>query len=415
MRSKRLAVSLILVFAILGVLPATAEVRWKNGQISEATPMGPAELSRKMAELSVRDETRRVVVHLARPADARLRAELDASGVRLLGYLGDRSYFASLTESVNPLHAAAVDGLIGVEAVAAVNKLHPDLAAGILRPWTIVSPDKLNPVQKPGEPAPDPLVAAYVMFHPDAPLDSTAAKLIGSVDGTVESTIKSAHAIVAHLRASRINVLAAHDAVMYIEPPLPPLSEINDSNRPRVEADIAQAPPYDLSGSGVTVLVYDGGQMFAHGDFGTRLTVGPTDTSGISDHATHVGGTIGGDGSGSAGQYMGMAPAVDFISYGFEQEGGLQQGFLYTDPGDIEADYGEAINTFGADLSNNSIGTNTAPNGYPCDWEGNYGATGVLIDSIARGFFGEPFRIVWASLYLPSRILTFSLGTKSRP
>ena len=89
MRSKRLTVSLILVFAILGVLPVAADVRWKNGQISEATPMGPAELSRKMAELATPDQTRRVVVHLARPADARLRAELDASGVRLLGYLGD--------------------------------------------------------------------------------------------------------------------------------------------------------------------------------------------------------------------------------------------------------------------------------------------------------------------------------------
>ena len=97
-----------------------------------------------------------------------------------------------------------------------------------------------------------------------------------------------------------------------------------------------------------------------------------------------------------------MAPGVIMESYGFEQEGGLQQGFLYTDPGDIEDDYSEAISVHGAHISNNSIGTNTAPNGYPCEWEGNYGATGVLIDTIVRGdgsnpLFSSPFRVVWAN------------------
>ena len=88
-----------------------------------------------------------------------------------------------------------------------------------------------------------------------------------------------------------------------------------------------------------------------------------------------------------------MAPAAEVVSYGFE--GGA--GFLYTNPGDLEDDYTEAVSLYGADLSNNSIGTNTAPNGYPCDWEGNYGATGALIDAIAGGSLGAPFRIVWAN------------------
>ena len=95
--------------------------------------------------------------------------------------------------------------------------------------------------------------------------------------------------------------------------------------------------------------------------------------------------------------YTGMAPGVEIVSYGFEQEGGLHEGFLYSDPGDLEADYVEAISLYGADISNNSIGTNTASNGYPCEWEGNYGVTGALIDAIVRGSLGAPFRIVWAN------------------
>ena len=65
----------------------------------------------------IQEVTEEAVLRIEQAAQA-LRAELDASGVHLLGYLGDRSYFASLTESVNPLLAATVDGLIGVEAVA---------------------------------------------------------------------------------------------------------------------------------------------------------------------------------------------------------------------------------------------------------------------------------------------------------
>jgi hypothetical protein len=91
-----------------------------------------------------------------------------------------------------------------------------------------------------------------------------------------------------------------------------------------------------------------------------------------------------------------MAPAVQIVSYGFEQEGGLEQGFLYTDPGDLEADYAAAIDLYGADLANNSIGTNTAPNGFPCEWEGDYGVTDALIDAIVRGSLGSPMRVVWA-------------------
>jgi hypothetical protein len=77
----------------------------------------------------------------------------------------------------------------------------------------------------------------------------------------------------------------------------------------------------------------------------------------------------------SGGSTAAWRPGVTIVSYGFEQEGGLQQGFLYTDPGDLEADYDQAINTYGAEISNNSIGTNTAPNGFPCEWEGDYGVT----------------------------------------
>ena len=60
------------------------------------------------------------------------------------------------------------------------------------------------------------------------------------------------------IQTPNINALADEDAVQWIEWPLPKLSEINDSNRAITEANIVQAIPYDLDGSGVSVMVYDG-------------------------------------------------------------------------------------------------------------------------------------------------------------
>jgi hypothetical protein len=193
-----------------------------------------------------------------------------------------------------------------------------------------------------------------------------------------------------------IDELAEDDRVLYIEPALPKFTELNNSNRVVTQADTAQSFPYNLDGSGVSVMVYDGGYGWSgHPDFGSRHST--RDTSGQSNHATHVAGTIGGDGTDSGGLYKGMAPAVTIESYGFEQEGGLSEGFLYSDPGDLALDYSEAINTFGAVLANNSIGTNTASNGFPCEWTGDYGITSNLIDSVVRGDLGGQIRIIWAN------------------
>ena len=384
-------------------LPARADVKWRSGPTPRALPMSRAELETAVGRLAARPEARHVVVQFAGPMTQTQREALAARGLRLLSPLGDHAWFAALERGEQASRVVEAGGLtlLRIDPIETVHKLHPDLARGEIRPWTVVpaptpEAEKGKP-DKPSDPSAVPIVAVSVMLHADADVARVARPLVARHGGTIVSIVRSINAVTVHLPADRVAGLASEDDVMWVEPPLPVLTEINDSNRSRVGAEIVNDPPYGLDGSGVQVLVYDGGKVFAHGDLAGRLTIGASDTSGISDHATHVAGTIGGDGAGSAGLYRGMAPGVDIISYGFEQEGGLQQGFLYTDPGDIEADYGEAIATYGADIANNSIGTNTAANGFPCEWEGNYGATGALIDAIARGSLGEPFRIVWAN------------------
>lgn len=384
---------------LLAAVPATAEqIRWRSGPL-DTTLGSAAEVAQDIVNLRSRaPEARHIVVQFSEPVTAEQRAALAQAGLNLLNYVGDNAFFAAVADGA--FDAAAIGNQRTLGLALPIDrdwKLHPSFVADIIHPWSIVEAGD----KEAGADDPDPLVAGYVLFHPDIDLLTGGVPAVQAVGGRVRSHLFSVNGLVIELPASQIKPLADDDRVQYLEPPLPQMAELNDSNRVITQADIVQAAPYGLNGSGINVLVYDGGSVRAsHVDFGGRATV--RDTSGLSDHATHVSATIGGSGAASGGLRRGMAPAVTIQSYGFEQPGGLQQGFLYTDPGDIEADYSQAINVHGVDIANNSIGTNTAPNGFPCSWEGDYGVTSAVIDAIVRGdgsnpLFSSPFRVIWAN------------------
>lgn len=333
------------------------------------------------------DSSAHVLVRFDSPPSQNTKDELKAHGVEIQKSLGGSSYIASLKpRTLDPRGVMMVSNIKEVRQFEPTWKLHAYLADGFIPNWTMPTS---------GMHVDDPIIAVYVMLHSDIDLQETAREYERFYGAFVRSTIEAIDTIVMEIPYSTIDLLIEEDRVLYLEPALPKFTESNNSNRAVTQADTAQDAPYNLDGEGVVVMVYDGGYgLSSHSDFSGRHTV--RDSSGLSDHATHVAGTIGGDGSGNA-LYTGMAPAVTIESYGFEQEGGLSQGFLYTDPGDLAEDYGQAINSYGAVLANNSIGTNTAPNGFPCDWTGNYGITSNLIDSVVRGDLGGDIRIIWAN------------------
>jgi len=323
-----------------------------------------------------------VVIQFERARRAPERAELAARGVRLLRALGGGTYFASLDpRALDPVTLAGLPGLSGVAPPTTAWKLHPALAAGDVPEWAVVQ----RPADGPRR------VAAYVVFHADVELSAgrAAVEVLG---GSVVSELRTVNGLVVEVPETALTALAALDPVQWVEPPLPLLTPTNDGNRARTQADLVQAPPYSLSGAGVTVLVYDGGTGRAtHVDFQGRLSVG--DSSGMSLHATHVAGTIGGAGVANP-LYRGMAPGVTLLSYGLQGAG--SGGPLYTNPGDLELDFADAIQLGGAVLANASLGSNVEANGFDCDWQGDYGVTDALIDGIVRGALGTPFRAVWA-------------------
>jgi len=346
---------------------------------------------------------RHIVVQFDSPVDAARRAGLESSGLRLLSYLGEHAYFASLAPvGLEPPTIAASGRLREVHAIRRVWKLHPALVGKGVPAWSVVpvgGSGAITPSPQSGdagsnETVGETWVAVYVLFHPDVGLETEGVAVCGRHGAVVRDVLRTVNGLVIELPRGAVDGLAEEDAVQWVEPPLPRMNELNDSNRALVGANVVQAAPYGLDGSGVTVLVYDGATALAeHPDFGGRLHV--RDASGLHDHPTHVAGTIGGDGSVSGGRYRGMAPGVTLESYGLETDGsGI---FLYTNPGDIERDYDEAINVYGADIANSSIGTNICANFLACAITGDYGVTSAVIDSIVRGGLGQPFRSVWAN------------------
>ena len=373
----------------LAATPVYGDIQWQSTGEVVLSAQSPADVAQALVRQVSSGEARHMVVQFSEPIGPEVRAVMKEAGAELLAYLGDNAFFVSLSpKALDDGAISRIDTLRAASVIERDFKLHPMLAEGEIPEWAVVG------MTDAGDSGPaEEIVGAYVLFHKDVPLDAVGTNICEKHGAAIRSTLRSINGFVIELPYSRIADLADEDGVQWIEPPLPRFGLVNDSNRARTQADDAQAAPYNLDGSGVTVLVYDGGTARStHVDFQGRLTV--HDGSGMSYHATHVSGTIGGAGIGNA-TYKGMAPGVTLLSYGFEYDGtGI---FLYSNPGDIEDDYDEAINTYGAVIANNSIGTNTETNGFDCAIQGDYGATAELIDAIVGGSLGEPFRIVWAN------------------
>jgi hypothetical protein len=374
--------------AILACLAGTviaADIPWRNADRVAAFESARAQEAPADALQRLSGRESRVVVTFASIPTPAERQALAESGVTLLAPLGGPAFFARIDPTVQPSRAARSAPFEFVGEIAPAHRLDEKLT-GIEAPsWALAEAG--------ADPAANPVVGVYVQLHADvSPMDAGVRNMIALAGGVVRDTVQSVNMLVVELPFRNIADLAEDGRVQWIEPPLPRMGMFNADNRIRVQANEAQAAPYNLDGSGVTVFVYDGGAVrTTHNDFQGRATV--IDGDATNYHSTHVAGTIGGAGIANA-THKGMAPGVGILSAGFEYDG--SGTFLYTNPGDLEFDYTNAINQ-GADMSNNSIGSNVAPNGFPCSYEGDYGLTAATIDAVVRGSLGEPIVIFWAA------------------
>lgn len=336
----------------------------------------------------------RLHLHVPRPLARTELAQLAAAGVSLQAIGGGR-YIATAKSAdavTSSLHDAALAATISPWSIE--NKVDKSLLDGKTPPWAVKE-------------TPDGRVAVVnVLFHRDVDL-ADAEPIVKELNGETVSRIRSLNGLVVKLPEQSINALALQDDVLGIESPLPPFSPMNDGNRLLTQAEQVQASPYNLDGSGVHVMVYDGGPAATmHPDITGRINNRLPFGGVFSDHSTHVSGTIGGDGTASGGLYRGMAPGVNIEVYWPEftlpDQPVLEDllGLFFMDTGHTESRYIEASSLYNAVVANNSIGLNLhvfAPFPQACLLYGKYGSTAAVIDSLTRGEQADPMIICWAA------------------
>ena len=284
------------------------------------------------------------------------RAVLAAAGITLLDYLPEMAWLASFPPEY--LAGAAVPAPAGrilraLLPLQANDKLEPALRAHGLAAWSQ---------------APDGIARVSVQFFRDVSA-AERTRILARYGG------QSLGGQLVSVPRSSLSLLLGEDAVQWIENGPPPLGAANSGARTATGVSTVQDSDAALIGTGVKVGIWDGGAVFAHSDFGTRLTVVEAGTA--NSHATHVAGSIAGSGAGDANA-KGMAPGATLYSYDFN--------------GTVPSEMASAISTYGIALSNNSWGYSLAdpPTAAQCAaLRGVYGSETRSYDQLVRGEYSS--------------------------
>jgi hypothetical protein len=307
------------------------------------------------------------------------RENLSAEGIRLLNYVPNNAWIASVSTELTTTDFQR----LGIRWVGPL-RMEDKVSGRVLRgdeesPWADYAGG----------------AKIYVIrFHEDVDF-AVGKSILERYPHTPGSRIKALNAQIVAMDPGQVESLAMEEEVKWISILPPPLEGVNDGARAAIQVDTVHQAPYGLDGTGSNVLVYDVGLVDRnHPDFSpNRVTYG--EGGGTANHGTHVGGTVGGNGTNNP-NYKGMAPNTKITSYVYEA---CSPFCLYDSPWDMEENYEEGFTVHGADYATNSLGANIATNGYPCEWEGDYETTAQLLDTMVHGDWGpgRPFLSIWAA------------------
>lgn len=163
-------------------------------------------------------------------------------------------------------------------------------------------------------------LASYeVLYHADVGLDQVLAEL-RQLSFEAVSPESRQFDILNRLEIlvppGRVLDLARLDSVLWIEPGRWPTDSQNQKwAQPLTNVDKVQAAPHGLTGSGITIGVWDEGLVRRdHVEFTGRVAIAKNQLATATDHATHVAGTIASSGR-RFPETEGMAPAAGVVSH----------------------------------------------------------------------------------------------------
>jgi len=356
--------TVFLAFAALVQAQTDYRIQLKTGVLQ------PQPLSRAAISAAASVGGSHIFIQFEGPLTDSDREQLGSRGIHLLEYVLNFTWIAKADRNIEQ---ADVDGgrIRWYGRIAPEQKLSRLITSGIGQ-FARRGGDKVQFV---------------VVLQRDEDAPTWAERFRNQYDATIIGIEPSANIIDLIAAESAYPLLAETDAVLWIETAKPEPQEENNSSRDNIGATVVQAAPYNLDGLGVVLAEWDGGFAFAgHQDFGGRVTqLGLATTR---DHATHVAGTIMGDGTRSSGTYRGMAPAAELLTQ-----------LWWSSASEAAEEYAE-VEVMTARIASNSWGYGVGDPATQSACEGmlgNYFSENTTLDNLVRGSGGQPINIVWSA------------------
>lgn len=310
------------------------------------------------------------VIQFDRLPDSLTRARLAGQGIGLHEYLPDHAFLATIPASVRKSDLSWA----GIQWVSSLRPEEKTAEALLSGGTPLASRDSTGAAR----------IKVKVFDH-IRPEDA-AGWLESQYGARIAGVSSLVNVVDVVLPADNWFDIAHDERVVWVEPYWEPMA-LNNSCRANIGADVAQAAPYSLDGSGVSIGEWDAGWAdAAHTDFGGR--VHQVGTGAVHYHSTHVAGTVMGSGLQSGGSYRGMAPAASLST---------QQWWFNIST--LQTSYQYNLSTYNIDISQNSWGIGASPiNVENCNAVmGNYFLECGSLDNIVRGQLGKPISVSWSA------------------
>jgi len=354
--SKAGALAVALIVSLGSVLAAGDEVSLQSRRFVPSRGLSEA--------LCLPSRTARsrmhVLIQLEDVPSIEWQTALMPMGVRLLSYIPDHAWLAAIPAG----DAARVSQLAGVRAVCEIlpqDKLAPSIRQTGVNAGSITAAGQAR---------------LTVTVFEDVSLTISEAT-VESLGGMVLAQDPEGNSLECCLPLAALDALAACDEIKWIDQNHASI-DLNDGVRTAIHAGAVQVAPYDLSGSGIVIGQWESTHPdVSHVDLAGRI-VNVGDEWPIGDHATHVAGTMIGDGRLLADRrYRGVAPAASLVSF-----------HTWETVAELRQQYRQAIDVYKVDIANNSWGK--------VEWH-VYKDYAAVMDGIVRGSLGRRLPMVWAA------------------
>jgi hypothetical protein len=253
------------------------------------------------------------------------KATLKDEGIVLMDYIPNNCFTASVNSSFN-VAALKQKNIRSVFQLSSTQKTIPDLLNGIVPSYAIKQFGFA-----------DVTIITYEKI--------SINKIEAAIQNTGSSIIKNApmfRSLVLRVPINNLKNIISMPFVQWVEPIDPPDELENTLGRSLHRDNILNDGVRNLKGEGINMGIWDGGEVSPHLDFSPLGRLNQIEFSAVSDHTTHVSGTMTGRGLIDP-KGRGMSPNSTLYAYDFN--------------GDIQIEMDTAIPNHTLSVSNHSYGS----------------------------------------------------------